>query len=85
MSIRTYPTYLLVNTGRVILRQAAVMGLVAYKKVLGYITIQRSGRFSYKCPLFSGSSVRWKKALGVFSSSSLAKGSAGCPLVPLML
>ena len=35
MSIRTYPTYLLVNTGRVILRQAAVMGLVAYKKFLG--------------------------------------------------
>ena len=62
MSIRTYPTQLLVNTGRVILRQAAVMSLVAYKKVLGYITI-RSGRFSYKCPLFSSSSVRWKKKL----------------------
>ena len=58
MSIRTYPTQFLVITGRVILRQAAAMSLVAYKKVLGYITIQSSGRFSYKCPLFSSSSVR---------------------------
>ena len=62
MSIRTYPTYLLVNTGRVILRQAAVMGLVAYKKFLGISPYNVLDGFLVICPLFSGSIVRWKKS-----------------------
>ena len=85
MSIRTYPTYLLVNTGRVILRQAAVMGLVAYKKFLGISPYNVLDGFLIYVLYFLVVLYGGKKALGVSSSSSLAKGSAGCPLVPLIL